>query len=452
MSKTIRIRKGLSINLQGKAEQIIGTTPASALYAIKPTDFHNLTPKLKVEVDEEVKAGTPLFFDKYRPDIVFTSPVSGKVKAINRGERRRLLEIVVAAGDGEMLYENFVKADPLTLTPQVIKENLLKSGIWPFIRQRPYAVIANPEHEPKAIFISAFDSAPLAPDYDYILKNEKEAFQTGLNALSKLTKKVNLNINETANFADVFTKAKHVEINNFRGPHPSGSIGVQIHHISPISKGEIVWYVSPAEVATIGRLFLTGKYDASRIVALTGSEVKEPRYFKTFVGANITGFISNKLKESKESPRIISGNVLTGNKIDSNGFLGFYDSQITAIPEGKHFEFMGWLTPGFKKFSASRSFFSWLRPSKEYRIDTNLNGGERAFVVNGQYEQVVPMDIYPVHLIKAILAEDVEKMEQLGIYEVAEEDLALCEFVCTSKIEVQEIVRKGINIMMKEMG
>ncbi len=206
------------------------------------------------------------------------------------------------------------------------------------------------------------------------------------------------------------------------------------------------------EVATIGRLFLTGKYDASRIVALTGSEVKEPRYFKTFVGANITGFISNKLKESKESPRIISGNVLTGNKIDSNGFLGFYDSQITAIPEGKHFEFMGWLTPGFKKFSASRSFFSWLRPSKEYRIDTNLNGGERAFVVNGQYEQVVPMDIYPVHLIKAILAEDVEKMEQLGIYEVAEEDLALCEFVCTSKIEVQEIVRKGINIMMKEMG
>ena len=449
MSEFIKIRKGLDIKLRGKAEKIFIRPDPAELYAVKPTDFHNLIPRLTVKVDSSVKAGTPLFYDKYHPEVYFTSPVSGQVTAINRGERRQILEVVIKA-DAEIEYETFDMGKPARMNVKEIKDKLLKSGLWPAIRQRPYDIIADPEDMPKAIFISAFDTSPLAPDYDFVVKGCEEDFQKGIDALSKLTVgKVHININDEYPASQVFTQAMNVQINRFRGPHPASNIGIQIHHIDPINKGEIVWYVSPQDVITIGRLFNKGIYDASKVIALAGSEVLKPRYYKIVGGTSIKNMIENNITDGNN--RFISGNVLTGTRIVSDGFIGYYDSLITVIPEGDHYEFLGWAMPGLKKYSVSRSYWSWLFSNKEYRIDTNLNGGIRAFVITGQYEKVFPMDIYPVQLIKAILAKDIDLMEKLGIYEIAPEDFALCEFVCTSKIDVQNIVREGLDYMIKEM-
>ncbi len=448
MSKVIKIKKGLDIRLKGKAEKQLVELEMSASYAVKPTDFEGLTPKLLVKAGHEVKAGTPLFFDKYRPEILFTSPVSGKVLEVNRGERRKILEIIVEP-DGKQEYESFKKANPNDLQAEEIKENILKSGLWPAVMQRPYAIIANPKDTPKAIYISGFDSAPLAPDYEFILKDSFNDFQTGVDALNKLTQKVNLSLHKERN-TDFFKATKGVDIYEFSGPHPSGSIGVQINHIDPLNKGEIVWYVNPADVAKIGKLFNEGVYDATKIIALTGSEVKEPKYYKILNGAEIASIIDSKIKSN--NVRYISGNVLTGEKIVKSSFIGYYHYQITVIPEGNEPEFMGWATPGFGKFSMTRTFFSWLNPDKELVLDTNLHGGLRPFVVTGELEKVFPMDILPMQLLKAIIVEDIDLMEQLGIYEVAEEDFALCEVVNTSKIEIQQLVRKGINLMIKEFS
>ena len=448
MSKIIKIRKGLDIKLTGKAAYNLQAVNQNDLFAIKPTDFHGLTPKLRVKAGAEVKAGSPLFYNKYIPEMVFSSPVSGIVKEINRGDRRRILEVVVES-DGKNQYEKFLKGDPGALSGEEIKDNLLKAGVWPFIRQRPYGIIANPVDTPKSIFISGFDSAPLAPDMDFILSDQANTFQIGINALSKLTSgKVHLNLKAGSN--SPLKDVKGVEISLFDGPHPAGNVGIQIHHIDPINKGDIIWYVNPQDVLIIGRLFETGTFEASRIIALAGSEIKNPQYYSTLLGTNISGLIKNNLTEG--DIRFISGNVLTGTQISSNGYLGFYDSMITAIPEGNHFEMFGWALPGLNKFSLSRSYFSWLTPKKEYRLDTNYNGGPRAFVMSGQYEKVLPMDILPVLLLKSILVNDIDRMEQLGIYEVIEEDLALCEFVCTSKTEVQAILRDGIENLIKELG
>lgn len=450
MTKITKIKKGLDIKLKGKAEKIFTKAERSDTYAVKPPDFQGLTPKLQVKVDYEVKAGSPLFFDKYNPDILFTSPVSGKVVAINRGERRRILEVVVKA-DTEIKYETFMEADPLSLKREEIIKNLLKSGLWPLIRQRPYAIIANPKDEPKSIFISAFDTAPLAPDNDFVVKDREEVFQKGIDALSKLTLgKIHLNIDADYPAAKVFTQAKNVQINKFKGPHPAGNIGVQIHHIDPINKGDIVWYLYPQDVITIGLLFEKGIYDASKIVTLTGSEVKKRHYYKTMIGASIINLVENNV--TKGDHRYIGGNVLTGTAISSEGYIGFYDTQITVIPEGRIPEFLGWGAPGFRKYSVSRTFFSSLTPQKEFRLDTNYHGCLRPFVMTGQYEKVFPMNILPVHLIKSIIVEDIDQMENLGIYEVAEEDFALCEFVCTSKIEVQSIIRQGLDLIRKEFS
>ena len=451
MSEVKKIKKGLDIKLIGKAEKLLEKADRSETYAIKPTDFSGLTPKLKVKVDTEVKAGTALFFDKYNPDINFASPVSGKVVAINRGERRKILEVVIQA-DAEIQYEAFKKADPNGLSREEIKEELLKSGLWAFVRQRPYDIIAKPEDTPKAIFISAFDSAPLAADVDFLLEGDSEAFQTGIDALAKLTDgKVHLNVNPDVNQAKIFSETKNVTVNRFSGVHPAGNVGVQIHHIDPMNKGEIAWVIRPQEVVFIGRLFLNGHYDLSCKIALCGSEVKTPCYFETISGTSVRNILKGKLKDD-EKIRVISGNVLTGTHITEDGYLGSYDSQITVIPEGDYYEFFGWALPGLKKFSMSKSFFSWLTPNREYKLDANLHGEHRAYVVTGEYEKVLPMDVLPVHLVKSILVEDIDKMEQLGIYEVAPEDFALCEFVCTSKIEVQDIIRQGIDLMIKEMS
>ncbi len=450
MSDIIKIKKGLNINLQGKAEKIFIKAKKAELFAIKPTDFHGLMPKLTVAVNDKVKAGTALFYDKYHPEIKFTSPVSGTLKAINRGERRRILEVVITP-DEVFEYEKFNQADPTTLSREEIIRNLLNSGLWPAIRQRPYNLIANPGSTPKAIFISAFDTAPLAPDYDFLLKDLDNEFQQGINALLKLSGgKVHLNVDSSYPPSTVFAHAKGVQINKFKGPHPAGNTGTQIHFIDPINKGDIVWVVSPQDVVTIGRLFIKGQYDAARTVAVTGSEIINPRYYKTIAGSCIRSLTEGNVKEG--NLRYISGNVLTGAQVSSKGFLGYYDSQITVIPEGDHHEFFGWFKPGLKKFSISRSFLSRYLPRDEYRIDTNLHGGKRALMITGNFEKVFPFDIYPLQLLKAMIIEDIDLMEKLGIYEIVEEDFALCEFIDTSKTNIQGIVRKGLDLMYKEMN
>jgi Na+-transporting NADH:ubiquinone oxidoreductase subunit A len=341
--------------------------------------------------------------------------------------------------------------DLKSLTKENVIEKMLKSGTWPLIRQRPYSVIADPADEPKAIIISAFDSSPLAPDMSYLIDGLGNEFQAGIDAMNKLTSgKIHLNLREGNMAATIFSSATGVQLNYFKGPHPAGNVGVQIYHLDPINKGDIVWYLDPQAVVTIGKLFLEGKYDASRRIALVGSEVDKPQYFKVISGCNIFPLV----KDSRLSTNIryISGNVFTGQPIEKDGYLGFYDRQLTLIPEGNYHEFLGWAMPRLNKFSFSKSFFSWLTPNKKYSLDTNINGGHRAFVFTGEYEKVFPMNIYPMQLLKAIMVKDIDLMENLGIYEVDEEDFALCEFIDSSKTEMQAIVREGLDYLRKELS
>ena len=445
----IKIKKGLDIKLVGSAEKTVAELDVKN-FAIKPTDFIGVFPKMLVKEGDSVKAGSPLFFDKYRDNILFTAPVSGVITELKRGPKRILLEVKIEA-DAKQDFVDFGKANPNDLSKEEISAKLLESGVWPFIRQRPYSVIANPAEEPKAIFIPAFDSSPLAPDFDLMVHGQGEAFQAGIDALAKLTKgKVHLNINNEAVPSKVFVNSKKVQINEFSGPHPAGNVGTQIAYVDPINKGDIVWYLYPQDVLTIGKLFLEGKYDTTRLIAFVGSEVLSPKYFKTKLGANIEPMAHNNISEIKK--RFISGNVLTGTKIESTGYVGSYHTQVSVIPEGDQHEFLGWLIPSLKKHSFYRTALSWLTPRKEYRLNTNLNGGIRAFVMTGEFEKVFPMDIYPMQLIKAIIVEDIDAMENLGIYEVDDEDFALCEYISTSKIEIQSIVRKGLDMIRKEMS
>lgn len=449
MSSSVILRKGFNIKLEGAAEKIL-TIVNPALYAVKPVDFPGLIPKLNVKTGDKVLAGSPLFHDKLHPEILFTSPVSGKVVSITRGDRRLLLEVVVEKEGDEFL--DFGKSALEQAGRELIKKILLISGLWPSIRQRPYHVIANPADVPKAIFIPGFDTAPLAPDYNFIMDNYSITnFRSGINALKKLTDgKINLILNAKETPSALLKNVSDVETSHFSGPHPAGNVGVHIHHLDPINRGEVVWFINLQDVLTIGRLFEQGNYQPDRIVALTGSEVLHPQYYRTRSGASISEIVKNNIRQG--DIRYISGNVLTGTKIDAAGYLGFYDSQVTVIPEGRYSEFFGWMMPGIDKFSFYKIFASKLFPHKSYRLDTNLHGEERAFVLTGNYEKVVPMDVFPMQLLKAILAEDIESMENLGIYEVAEEDFALCEFICASKVEIQSIIRKGISLMIKEMS
>lgn len=450
MSKVINLKRGLNIRLKGDAEKVLGTSIEADKVALKPTDFPGLVPKILVKAGQEVKAGAPIFFDKYNPEILITTPISGEVLSVERGERRKVLEIVIKA-DGKNNSVEFTKADPQKLSREEIKEQLKISGLWSFLKQRPYGTVAKPESSPLHIFISGFNSAPLAPDYEFILKGQAPVFQTGINALAKLTDgKIHVGIRpEQAN--GFFSGIKNIEITQFSGPHPAGNVGIQIHHISPISKGDIVWTITPQEVIYIGRLFETGKVDLTKIIALTGSEVKVPKYYKVTHGTHLSALLKDATKQNVKE-RFISGNVLTGKQVEPDDYLGFFDSQVSIIPEGDEYEFMGWANLGFNKFSASKTFVSKLFPKKAYTLNANMHGGERAFVLSGQYEKYLPMNILPVYLLKAILASDIDKMEQLGIYEIIEEDFALCEYACTSKIKVQDIVRQGLDLMMKELG
>ena len=444
MSKIIKLCKGLDIRLQGEAAKTIVDAPKASEYAGSPLDFEGVTPKMLVKVGDTVEAGSPLFFDKKRPEIIFTSPVSGTVAAVNRGEKRKILSVVVTA-DKEIAYKQFSTLDLTKASREQIIELLLESGLWTMFIQRPYGVVASPIDTPKAIFVSAFDSAPLATDYDFALQGEQKALQEGFNVLRRLTDgKVHLSYCACGATPQI----EGVELHAFKGKHPAGNVGVQINHISPINKGEKVWTLNIQDVAILGRLFLTGKVDMTRVIAVAGSCVAEPKYYRVVAGASIESILGGKL--SNEHARVISGNVLTGRNVGKEGFLGVNANMITAIPEGDTYEMLGWAMPRFNKFSVSRAYLSWLMPWRKYNLNTNMNGGERAFVMSDTYGKYLPMDIYPVHLIKACLANDLDKMENLGIYEVIEEDLALCEFVCPSKIEIQQVLRNGINLMMKE--
>lgn len=448
MGKNFTIRRGYDIKLQGTAEKSVTDIPISDVIAVKPPDFPAVTPKLLVEVGDEVLAGQPIFFDKNRPNLRFASPVSGEIADVVRGEKRRIMEIRIIPDKSGMRYVEFPKSDPASLSREQIIERLLESGCWNYVRQRPFSLIANPEDTPKAIFVSCFDSAPLAPDLDFIKDFEKENLEAGIAVLTKLSAdKVHFGLKPGQQEGD-FPGTHVVNHHFFKGPHPAGNVGIQIHHIDPIQKGETVWFVNLQDLLIIGRLFREGRYYAGRLVALTGSSVEKPQYFRVMTGQRMSDLVGKHLKTPHS--RIIQGNVLTGHTSSADDFLSFYENQITVIPEGDHPEFLGWLLPGFGKLSLSRTYFSWLFPNRAYNLDTNMHGEERAFVMTGQYDKVLPMNIYPVFLLKAILAKDIERMEALGIYEIAEEDFALCEFVCTSKIDVQKIVAEGLEYVRLE--
>jgi len=448
MSKTINLTKGFDIKLVGKADKSIEDY-SSETYAVKPaTDFKGIRPKICVEVGDEVKAGSPLVFNKDNEKVIIASPVSGEVVEVLRGNRRALDEVRVLA-DKKNTYEDFGNGDPSSMNRDEIIDKICKSGVFAGMMQRPFAIVANPDDKPKAIFVSCFDTFPLAADLNYAVEGEEKAFQTGLNALTKLTEgTVHLNINGKGETSSVFQNAEGVQVNKFFGKHPAGCIGIQIHHLDPINKGEVAWYLNPQDVITIGKLFLEGKYIPQRVIALTGQSVNKRQYYRTLAGACIDKLVENNVEEG--NLRYITGNVLTGKQISEKGYLGYFDNQITVIPEGDEAEFMGWIMPSYARPSLSKTFPWAFMPGKEFKVNTNMHGEDRAYVVTGQYESVLPMNLYPLYLIKAIMANDVEKMEGLGIYEVAEEELAICEFVCTSKTPVQKIVREGLDFIYKE--
>jgi len=452
MGKTITLRRGYDIKLKGAAEKTISSVPVSDVIAVKPSDFHNVVPKMLLEPGDEVLAGQALFYDKNRPALRFPSPVSGEVAEIVRGEKRRIMEVRILPDKSGIRYVDYPKGYPGGYSRETIIERLLESGCWNYIRQRPYTLIANPEDVPKSIFVSCFDSAPLAPDLGFIAESERENFLAGLDALKVLSHghlHLGLRTGPSAELSESdFPNIPVENLHHFKGPHPSGNVGIQIHHISPLQKGEVVWYVHPQDVLIIGRLFLEGRYRADRMIALTGSCVEKPQYLRMVSGQSLSTVFSWGIQA--EHCRVIQGNVLTGKTTHKDDFLSFYENQITAIPEGDQPEFLGWLLPGFNKLSLSRTYLSWLFPKRNYDLDTNMHGEERAFVMTGQYDKVLPMNILPVVLLKAILANDIERMEGLGIYEISEEDFALCEFVCTSKIPVQKIVAKGLQMAREE--
>lgn len=404
---------------------------------------------MSVKIGDKVNVGDVLFFDKNNDKIKFVSPVSGQVKEIVRGAKRRILSIRISA-DEKDTFKDFGKKTPANLTGPQVKEMLLESGCWPMIKQRPYDVIANPEDSPKAIFISAYATAPLAADHLFALNGKEKEFQAGIDALGKLTEgKVHLSVG-TDN-KSFLNDLSGVELHKISGSHPAGNVGIQIGKVDPINAGERVWVVHPQDVAAMGALFLSGKFDPYRVIALSGSQVNEPQYYQVIRGAMVGDLTNGRLKDGKS--RLISGDPLTGTKVKPSDPIGFYHDSLTVLPEGDHYTFFGWVPfTGNSKFSFSRTFLSWLAPNKEYELDTNMNGEERAFVITGEMERVVPMDIFPMQLLKATMVQDIEKMENLGIYEVAPEDFALVDFISSSKVEAQQIIRSGLDLMIKEVG
>ena len=468
MANIVKVKKGLDINLKGKAPTMFINAGRSESYAVIPDHYVGMTPKIIVRTGDRVKAGTPLMYDKMHPEIKVVSPVSGEVTGIHRGEKRKILNITIKP-DEQIEYEVFDVLNYATYDPERLKTLLLEAGLWPFIRQRPYDRVANPSVTPRDIFVTAHFTAPLAPDFDFLARGMESELWAGLEVLAKLTPgKVYVGLKGSDDLPDLPSSVETVAL---YGPHPVGNVSVMINHIKPVNKGETVWTLNATDVLIFGRFFLQGKVDFSRIIALTGSEIMERGYVKAIVGCTIGSLVQGKIsingrkgegtkgrRETTESAdrrlRIICGNVLTGIKAGMDDYLNPFDNQITVIPEGDDVdEFVGWAKPGFEKYSVSRTYFAWLSgKKKEYDIDARIRGGKRAMIMSNEYDKVFPMDIFPEYLLKAILAFDIDKMENLGIYEVAPEDFALCEFVDTSKIEIQKIVRDGLDLLYREMS
>ncbi len=443
------LKRGHDILLAGEASKTEVSTAAVTNYAVQPVNFRGIAPipKMLVEVGAEVKAGDPLFYDKSNPDMKFVAPVSGEVVAINRGAKRSIIEVVILA-DKEMQYRALPAFDLDQSDRTALVNYLMDSGIWPLIRQRPYDSIPHPTDVPRDIFVSTFDSAPLAPDLNIVVKGKEAAFQKGLDVLNRLTEgEVHLGLNARGEEAPstAFTEAKNVKKYWFYGKHPVGNVGIQIHHIKPINAGDKVWILGVQEVITLGNLFLEQRFNAQRTVALVGAELNTPQYVNTYLGANIGELLKGNLKEGNN--RLISGDVLSGQKKSAEQYLNAFDDQITVVEEGDYYETFGWLLPLAPRPSISKSFPNFLFPDLKFHADTNTHGEKRAFVVTGQYERVLPMDIYPQALMKSIIVGDFERMEGLGIYELSEEDIALCEFACTSKQPLQQILREGLETM-----
>ena len=451
MSNDIRIKKGLDIKLVGGAALNKTNAIKSNFYSIRPEDFHGLTPKLTVKIGQKIKAGEALFFDKSNKDIKFVSPVSGEIIEITRGEKRRILEVKIKA-DKELVFNEHKKIEFASAKADEIRDLLLGSGCWPFIKQRPYDVIADPRRKPKSIFISAHATAPLAADYNFTLKGKETELQAALSALAKLTDgKVHVGISKDVH--SPFTNLEDITTHRVSGPHPSGNVGTLINKIDPINKGETVWTVAPQDLVIIGELLLTGKFNAERTIAMVGSQIEQPRYLVTRIGSEVATMIYDRGIQKDAHARIISGNVLSGKEIKPDGHLDYYSDIISVIPEGDDYEFFGWNKPVFNKVSTSRALtFSWLTPNKKYDLNTNTNGEHRAFVLTGAYEEVFPLDIFPMQILKACMYKDLDEMEALGMYEVAPEDFALTEFVCVSKQPHQKIIREGLDLMIKEIG
>ena len=451
MSNDIKIKKGLDIKLVGEAEKATENAIVSNYYSIRPEDFHQVTPKLMAKEGDKVKAGQPVFYDKSNEAVKFVSPVSGQIIEVTRGEKRKILSVKIQA-DKEQSFQDYGKLDLNSAKAEAIKSRLLESGCWAFVKQRPYDVIANPANTPKAIFISAYASAPLVADLDYVLQGKEAELQAAVTALSKLTNgKVHVSVAKNGN--SPLAGLSDITLHKVSGPHPSGNVGTQINKIDPINKGEVVWTINAQDLVIIGELLLTGRFNAERIVALVGSSVKKPRYFKTKLGSEIATMVYDNGVDKNGNDRIISGNVLTGKQVKPDGYLDYYSNTITVIPEGDDYEFFGWNKPVFNKVSTSRALtFSWLTPNKKFDLNTNTNGEHRAFVITGSYEEVFPLDIFPMQILKACMYKDLDEMEALGMYEVAPEDFALTEFVCVSKQPHQKIIREGLDLMLKEIG
>lgn len=449
MAKVIKLRKGLDVRLKGKAAKEMFQVKPTGLYALVPDDFTGVKPKLLVKEGEIVKVGDVLFVDKNNPDVKFVAPVSGTVEAIERGDRRKILSVQIKADETQQ-FVDFGKKDVSKLTSESVLSTLLESGLFAFFKQRPYDVTACPSDAPKAIFVSAFNSMPLAADFEFVLQGRESDFQTGLSVLAKLAPThLGVHKNQTSN---ALNSAKDVEVTIYDGVAPAGNVGVHINKIAPINKGEIVWTIGAEEVIFIGHLFNTGQLDFTRIVAFAGSEVYKPAYCKMIVGQQLTTLIEGNVATDKNI-RIINGNVMTGVKTSKDAFLGAHTTEVNVIPEGDDVhEMLGWIMPRFNEYSSSRAYLSWLMCKKEFKLDARVKGGERHMIMSGEYDKVFPMDIYPEQLVKAIITGDIDRMEALGIYEVAPEDFAICEFVDSSKLELQRIVREGLDMLRKEMA
>ena len=452
MVNVIKLHKGLDIHLQGKAAEKRIQLKSKGQYALVPDDFEGVTPKVVVREGDKVKAGDALFVNKQYPEVRFASPVSGTVREVVRGDRRKVLCVKVDA-DAQQSFVDYGKKDVACMDGQAVISALLEAGLFGYINQLPYAISTNPSVLPRAIFVSALRDKPLAADFQYEVRGQEQDFVTGIAALSKIAKTyVGLGIQpEMQTVIRQLGIEQFADLNIFDGKCPAGNVGVQVNHVAPVNKGEVVWTIGdPTVVLFIGRLFKTGRVNLTRTVALCGSEVKSPAYVDMLVGEELSTLLSNSY-DASHHVRIINGNVLTGRPTTKDGFLGAHTSEITVIPEGDDAdEMLGWILPRFKQFSVNRSYFSWLMGKKQYALDASIKGGERHIIMSGEYDKVLPMDIYGEYLIKAIITGDIDRQEALGIYEVSPEDFALAEFVDSSKLELQRIVREGLNILRKE--